>query len=400
MLSLSLRAAGIGVFSILIPILIPATGQATQINFKGHSFVIGSAAEKARAIQRVTGPDVVYWPARGALFVADPSLDGVMVYDETKAGTTVRPYGILSGPNTLLDGPVALATGTDFPCATTCTPYLWVANAGSQTITYYTLPLTSWNQAPVATISWNGNPMCNGYSQVTGSTSPLQFPYGIAHFWYPSVPYGNPIGQIVQTSEADVGNNYWINSWNATDVGPTQCTAAYTSSGELVSPSGPSAYIQYNQVGDVFNANSTTVTLNFFDGNHFGWLGPLVGEWNLGACTEGTAVEAGSSPSNSYVWVTSSAGCKYPKSDAIWSCNIGSFGYTGCPSVPVCKNPQARLDFPDLPGFSALTNRLYVPNQNNGTVTAYTLNGSGSATGRPKSVYLNTQTPIGVALQY
>jgi hypothetical protein len=359
----------------------------TEIVFKGNRFVIGGAAAMTRAIQQSTGPNVVYWPAHGALFAADPSLNGVMVYDETKAGRNIRPYGILAGPNTGLNGPVALATGTDLPCiSSVCTPYLWVANAGNQTITYYTLPLTAWNQAPTATISWNGNQTCNGSGNPIGSPSPLQFPYGILH----NVFFGYPPGQLIQTSEANVSGSYWITAWNATDSGPSQCLEAYSSS-SYDTPSGPSI-LNFGSGYLIYNANNTTVTATAYSGAN-NWS--PAGTWSPGpgACTEGTAEDG------AYVYVTTNAGCKYPRTDAIWSCAYSKLN-GGCPTSPVCTNNVAKLDFPDLPGLSTLTNRLYVPNQNNGTVTAYTLTGNGSATCRPKSIYVNLQTPIGVALQF
>jgi hypothetical protein len=362
--------------------------RANEIVFKGNHFLIGSAAGKTRAIQEMTGPNVLLWPAHGALLVADPSLNGVMVYDETKPGTAVRPYGILSGPNTGLNGPVALATGSDLPCAPTCTPYLWAANAGNQTITYYTLPLTSWNQAPTATISWNGNPSCTGPGSTLGSSSPLQFPYGIVHY-----AFGNNYpGQIIQTSEANVSGNYWISTWTATDSGPSQCFQA-NSSASYDTPSGPSITPVAN-IWEIFNANKTSVTATTYDGQSSNSFS-VQASWSPGpgACTEGTAVA-----NFGNVWVTTNAGCKYPRTDALWTCPFTKLS-GGCPTNPACMNPVAKLDFPVLPSFSTVTSRLYVPNQNNGTVTAYVISANNSATCRPKSIYINLQTPIGVALQ-
>jgi hypothetical protein len=367
----------------------------TEIVLKGNYFMIGSAAAKTRAIQRRTGENVVDWPAHGALFAADPSLNGVMVYDETRAGHAVRPYGILAGPNTGLNGPVALATGTDFPCNTTnnniCTPYLWVSNAGNETITYYTTPLTSWNQAPAGTISWSGNPYCNGQStHLLGSSSPLQFPYGIVDF-----DYGGNFhpGQIIQTSEANVSGNYWISTWTAIDNGPSQCYAAF-SDPDYDTPSGPSV-TQVSAQWNVFTANNTSVTATLYAGVPNSWKYEASWSPGPGACTEGTAAS-----SFGNVWVTTNAGCKYPKTDAIWTCYQTKIVEGGCPSQPACTNPVAKLDFPDLPGLSPTTSRLYVPNQNNGTVTAYSITANTrTTTCRPKSIYVNLQTPIGVALQ-
>jgi len=374
---------------------IAATSRAAtgEIVFKGNHFTIGSAASKTRAIQQRTGPNVVVWPAHGALFAADPSLNGVMVYDETRTGHNILPYGILSGPKTGLNGPVALTTGSDLPCSTTtlniCTPYLWVSNAGNQTITYYTLPLANWNQAPSGTISWNGNVNCTGpYPPPVGSAAPLQFAYGIVDF---TLAGNLHPGQIIQTSEANVSGNYWINSWTANDSGPSQCFEAY-SNPNYDTPSGPSITPQQS-IWEIFNANNTTVTGTLYNGLST-WK--YMNSWSPGpfACTEGTAADALGN-----VWVTTNAGCKYPRTDAIWTCTAAAINSGGCVNHPACTNPRAKLDFPDLPALSSATNRLYVPNQNNGTVTAYTITGNTRATCRPRSIYVNLQTPIGVALQ-
>jgi hypothetical protein len=362
-----------------------------EIAFKGNHFLIGSAVARTHAIQRRTGPNVVVWPAHGALFAADPSLDGVMVYDETRTGHTILPYGILSGPNTGLNGPVALATGYDLPCSTTnqniCTPYLWVSNAGNQTITSYTLPLMNWNQAPTWTISWSGNVNCNGSSPpVVGSSAPLQFAYGIV-----DLTLANNLhpGQIIQTSEANA-SGYWINSWTADDNGPSQCYQAYTNA-NYDTPSGPSITPQ-SSIWEIFNANNTTVTGTLYNGVST-WK--YMNSWSPGpyACTEGTAADTVGN-----VWVTTNAGCKYPQTDAIWTCTAATINSNGCVNHPACTNPRAKLDFPDFPALSAVTSRLYVPNQNNGTVTAYTIVGN-RATCRPRSIYVNLQNPTGVALQ-
>jgi hypothetical protein len=372
---------------------IAATSHAAngEIVFRGNHFVIGSAAAKTHAIQRRSGPNVVLWPSHGALFAADPALNGVMVYDETRAGQNILPYGILSGPNTQLNGPVALTTGYDVPCSTTnlniCTPYLWVSNAGNQTITSYTLPLQNWNQKPTWIISWSGNPQCTGGNPPpVGSSSPLQFAYGIV-----DLTLANNLhpGQIIQTSEAN-SSGYWINSWTANDTGPNQCFEA-TSNPNYDTPSGPSITPEQS-IWEVFNANNTTVTGTLYDGQ-LTWK--YMNSWSPGpyACTEGTAADAVGN-----VWVTTNAGCKYPRTDALWTCTAAAINANGCVNHPACTNPRAKLDFPDLPALSAVTSRLYVPNQNNGTVTAYTIAGN-HATCRPRSIYVNLQTPIGVALQ-
>lgn len=189
-------------------------------------------------------------PPGSALFVADPSLNGVMVYDEQSTGTNITPYGILAGPNTQLNGPVAVAYGKDVPCDAggPCQSYLWVSNAGEDTITCYTLPLTAWNQAPVATISWNA----------TGSCGPgISAPYGIVHV---NSPDGTNPGEILETSEAnDAG--YYIVGFPGNGGPSIPCNTSY-SNGLFSGPSGPSLYLQSSPYFPdvIFNANSRTVT--------------------------------------------------------------------------------------------------------------------------------------------
>lgn len=360
-------------------------------DFKGLHFVVGSAAAKARAIQRNTGPNVVHWPSRGALFVADPSLDGVMVYDEAASGTQITPYGILSGPNTGLNGPVAVTTGVDQPCSSSysCTSYLWVSNAGNDTITYYTLPLTAWNQAPTGTIEFNGATSCaNG----SGSGPGLNLPYGIVdvHYEPPSVS-----GLIVQASEAPASGGYYLLGWDATaTLPPVSCETSDTSA-QFDSPSGPSAWLVGSANHEIYNANHTSVTATILTGGN-AW--GSTSSWTVGpgACTEGTAVQLGSSSNDDNVWVTTNQGCHFTTGDALWRCSLFQFPY--CPSKPVCTNAPGNspsyLDFPVFPAISQTTNRIYVPNQNNGTVTSYKL-------GRCRArIYVNTQTPTGVAVEF
>ena len=326
--------------------------RAGEVSYKGHSFVVGSAAEKAREIQRQTGPNVVVWPAAGALFVADPALNGVMVYDETHAGNHVLPYGILAGTNTALDAPVALSVGSDLPCpGNVCTPYLYVSNAGNNTITYYTLPLTQWNQAPAGSISWNGSSTCQPYGQ-PGSPSPMSNPYGIVHDWFPGNTGGDPQGQIIVTSETNV-SGYWINVFNASDNGPTQCYEGL-SAGWLDSPSGPSIYNESSGWPIEFNANHDTVTDVYYSGDSSGFAwNSGANSWTVGpgACTEGTAVEPGSSTSNSYVWVTTNKGWT---TRAATRSGVARSAYSRRALESGVHEPAREVGFPRLPGDLAV----------------------------------------------
>jgi hypothetical protein len=301
----------------------------------------------------------------------------VMVYDETQTGNNRLPYGILAGSNSQISAPVALSVGNDFPCgANGCQQYLWVSNAGNNTLTYYTLPLTSWNQAPSGVISGN-DPSCGPQ---------FSNPYGIVHVG----PYNNNTtsGQILQTSETNQSGDYYIVGWNAVGNGPSSCDALHTNPGYL-SPSGPSIYVTSNAY-NVFNANSRTITETSF--TPLNTWGPT-SSWSVAggtASTEGTAVQQGTA---GFVWATTNANQTYTE-DALWRCKIGAF--PNCPATPVCVNPGAGLDFPDFPSISAAESRIYVPNQNNGTVTSYKL----AANCVLKTTYVNLVSPFGTAVQF
>jgi hypothetical protein len=364
-------------------------GFSNTIVFNGRSFQIGSAAAKARAIQARTRakPNIVLPPA--ALYVADPSLNGVMVYNENSTGSNITPYGILAGPNSQVDGPVAVALGTDLPCTTSavCTNYLWVSNAGNNTISAYTLPLTSWNQAPAGVISYNGS----------GSCGPgISNPYGIVHYG----PFGTATaGTIFETSETLVTTTYYVVGFQADLFGSQSCDVAF-STVNYDSPSGPSIY--HGTSDEIFNANRSTVT----EQNLGPGLPPSIGGpgviWALpsSAATEGTAIQQGTTSNNSYVWATTSANPRYTN-DALWRCRIRQFGVGTCASArgggrtPVCVNPGARLDNPGFPATSAARRWIYVPNSSNGTVTSYKL----SLPCTLKGTFVNTVSPFGVAVQ-
>ncbi len=354
------------------------------IVFHGERIEIGSAAAKARAISRAH--PLFVFPS-DPLFVADPSLNGVMFYDATATGANITPYGILAGSNTQLSGPVAVTVGTDLPCPNSvCTPYLWVSNAGNNTITQYTLPLTTANQAPVYVISWNG----------MGSCGPaISNPYGIVHYG----PFGTTTsGTVFETSETVVTSSYYIVGWTPNANAQT-CDVAFTSP-NYDSPSGPSIYSGI--ATSLFNANRTTVSSETLTAGYPPGIGRPAAVWSLPRlpATEGTAVQSGTSTTNSYVWVTTSANSSFPN-DALWRCQIRAFGAGRCATAagggrtPVCVNPSANLAFPAFPATSATTRLIYVPNSSNGTVTAYKLR----ATCRQKATYVNTVNPFGVAVQ-
>jgi hypothetical protein len=364
-----------------------ASASGKTLVFNGRGFQIGSAAAQARAIQARANPNGIVLPP-AALYVADPSLDGVMVYNQNATGANILPYGILAGAKSLVNGPVAVSVGTDLPCTYTgvCTKYLWVSNAGNNTITAYTLPLTAWNQVPAGVITWNG----------AGSCGPgISNPYGIVHYG----PFGTSTpGTIFETSETLVTSSYYIVGFQAELFGSQPCDTSFTTAG-YNSPSGPSIY--HGVSDEIFNANRKTVTSQDLSPG----LPPVIGgtgfTWALpnSPATEGTAIQQGTTSMNSYVWVTTSANNSY-QNDALWRCQIKAFGLGVCASkgggnAPVCHDPGAGLDDPAFPATSATKKWIYVPNAANGTVTSYKL-------GTPctlKGTFVNTVSPFGTAVQ-
>ena len=104
-------------------------GSGHVVWIKGRRIVVGSAAAKARAMQRMLPDDFVL------------PTNAVVIYDMVPIGNQY-PVAILSGPNTQLNGPSSAAEGYDQPCsggydAVHCTNYLYVSNAGNGTVTLY-----------------------------------------------------------------------------------------------------------------------------------------------------------------------------------------------------------------------------------------------------------------------
>ena len=222
------------------------------IDFKGQHIVIGSAAAKSRRLQQ-DNPCVP--PAR-PLYVADPAMNAVLVFDAAANGVGVLPSCVLT--NAQLNGPVALATGSELG-----QQYLWVSNGGNETVSYFTLPITSTTQAPVATFSWNGTSTCYYGSQ--SEQSPLHFAYGLAHLHFPTT---QTYGQIVETSEdvQDSNNDYYMYTWQPNLSGASQCTFSMTNN-TFASPSGPSIYLPPANTGywpQIFNANHDSVSRVFY----------------------------------------------------------------------------------------------------------------------------------------
>jgi len=205
------------------------------------------------------------------------------------------------------------------------------------------------------------------------------------------------------TSEANISGSYFMVGFYGNDFGPSACSMSYTDP-QFVSPSGPSVY---NTL--IFNANSVTVTgsklsgYSVFAGSTSSWI--VGNNTNVPVSVEGTAVQQGTTPNNSYVWVTSNASqSPHYGNDALWRCKISTFPTCAASNNPVCVNPGANLDFPDFPAISSPYLRIYVPNQggsitgnpnNAGTVSVFRT----AAACVPKATLVDLQTPVGVAVE-
>ena len=151
--------------------IVPASAAGGILNLRGVRVRIGSAAAKTQALLKAH-PNFVL-PAH-PLFVADPALNAIVIFNANGSGTQL-PSAVLAGPNTQLNGPDSIVEGWDVPCGTTftsasCTHFLFVVNAGNNTVLAYRYPLTSANKAPYFTFTVPAS------CQLT-----LGFPAGIEH---------------------------------------------------------------------------------------------------------------------------------------------------------------------------------------------------------------------------
>jgi hypothetical protein len=358
-------------------------GTGRVIWIKGRRIVVGSAAAKARAMQRLL-PNDFSLPAN-PMYVADPSLNAVVIYDMAPAGNQY-PIAILSGPNTQLNAPSSAAEGYDLPCsggydAVHCTNYLYISNAGNGTVTVYhqaigQAPLGVGNQAP-STVFWNG------------SCSPgFGFGGGIFHLKPTATDPNNGGNGYVAIPDSATIQLYPQQSINSV------CWYAYATNSAYTSATGISAQGTLPKI-NLFNANSNTVTrTSFVDATTFAFLGPV---WTVGsgASTQGTAFDGGE-PGGGYLWVSAAANANFP-SDGLWLCKYNAFTNNLCnAATPRIYGPATLLDYPAYIKASSSYRRIYVPNINAGIVTSYREAWSGNHA--PLTIYHNLVTPFGVAL--
>jgi len=322
-------------------------------NMRAH---IGSAEAKTQALLRAH-PGMVL-PAH-PLFVADPGLNAIVIFNMNGSGTQV-PSAVLAGPNTLLNGPDSITTGWDQPCLhgytqSDCTTYLYVANAGNDTVNAYTYPLTAANQAPYFTFSAPASCMHPG----------LGFPAGIEHA-HPTAAW--PQGYLVISDEGAATNGA-LEVYNVPTLSGQNCPIQDDTNPpdtQIHSASGLSLYGSTVRAG-IYNANATTVTQEQYRAVPNKFFFNAVNTWAVGgaipASTQGTAVDV----AHGFLWVTTAKGMtSWP--DGVWECPIASFP-TGCstggPAI------TAGLSSPAFPKASPVNRRLYVPNLGGADVTSY-----------------------------
>jgi hypothetical protein len=322
----------------------------------------GSAAAYARWLQGHLRPAV--FPA-APLFVADPAMNAIVVYDSTLVGA-VAPNSVWpANVGNRLNVPVAVTTGLD--CIPACGKYLWVSNVGNATVTAYAIPLTG---APA---------FVRRFRAATTCPTTISRAFGIAH----------AKGRLYLTNEGS--NSIAVFRSNAN--GPS-CPFKLISgsSTTLAAPRGPSVSFPTNaNVEYVFNANANAGTVTGFKQNATGNVPPVL-LWNTaGAITDGTATDW----NLKYLWLTTSANAPWPM-DALWLCTPLPLPVS-CPTSPTIFGGATALNSPQLPSVSTALGTVFAPNQNGGTVTEYPESGSGNVP--PVATFTGLVNPVGTAIE-
>jgi hypothetical protein len=135
---------------------------------------------------------------------------------------------------------------------------------------------------------------------------------------------------------------------------------------------------------------------NAFDNGTGTYIPATVGSiWapGPGAGVVGVTIDS-TKPGGGWIWVTSDANTPYPI-DALWLCTVNEFKHTGANTCPTGAAIFTGLSTPGLPRVAGLDHRIYVPNEGNGTVTAYKqVPGS-----PPVTTYVNLGVPTGVGVE-
>ena len=359
----------------------------------GRQIGVGSAANRARALRRML-PQAFVNPTH-PFYVADPAMNAIVLFSKDGTGTQT-PSAMLSGASTALAGPIAVSSGYDQPCtanatpsATTCTNYVWVANQLNDTITIYggtavgQFPLSSSIQAPTFT-----------YYTSSSCTPQLTAPTGISHV---DPVYPNTSGYLVVSDAAAKD----LQLYPALGNGVVCPDSAYHD-GRFAYPSGVSFEYALPKP-EFFNVDvllSTVIATLYVDnGSGSGTYIPEPGSagsiWapGPGAGVVGVTIDS-TKPAGGWIWVASDANTPYPF-DALWLCYNNQFRHAIANTCPTAAAIFLGLHTPGLPRIAGLNHRIYVPNEGNGTVTAYKQVPGSS----PVTTYVNLGVPTGLGIE-
>jgi hypothetical protein len=331
----------------------------------GRAYAGGDGSELAYRFQH-SAPSPAF-PA-APLFVADPLMNKVFVYDSTATGT-VTPNSIW-GPNPAnkLDLPVAVAAGLDCIEPGPCRRYAWVLNKGhGGSVTVYRIPFT-------------GPPtLVHRFKVASTCPNAMLHALGIAH--------AKARVYITSTSANRIAD-FPANSNGL--VCPTR--QIFGSSTTLASPVGPSVSFPTNANSNFeFEANLNAGTVTGFPQQANGNVGPAL-IWNTGgAIAAGTATDWNLRE----LWLTTDANAPFP-TDALWMCP-GLPLPSICPTAPTITGSLTGLALPGLPSTSKALGTVFVPNQAAGTVTEYFETSSGNVP--PIGTFTGLAKPYGTAVE-
>jgi len=310
------------------------------------------------------------------LFVADPTMNAVVVYDSMATGNNLGANCVFSATATnKISHPAGVTTGFDCIVAGGCHKYLWVSNLGTGRsgpyVTAYRIQGSGLVAAPVRNFSFS-----------TGCTpgGALSAAYGIAH----------AKARLYLANEGT--NQVFVFHSNAT--GPS-CPFKTNNWAQLSTPSGPSVSFPTNATTEfVFNTNvnsGNAGTVTGFPQNTNGSTTPPSLLWSPGnVIVQGTATDW----HLGYLWLSTRVGLA--GQNALWLCTGLPLPGT-CPSGPTIYGFGTGLNWPQFPSISVVNQTVFAPNYNGGTVTEYPENGTGPVA--PIATFIGLTHPIGTAIE-
>jgi hypothetical protein len=322
------------------------------------------------------------------LFVADPTLNAIVVYDSTAVGATAPVQILAASPTTQLKRPSSVAVSylTLFGGI-----FVFVTNNGNDTITSYEY------------YPGNGSPRGLQPSPYFGilSTFPncagdIDKPHGIVHYF----DAAQNQGYIFVTNKAsNIIAGYYDNEAGATcaDYG----TGLSISGGNttLASPRGPSIWVS-GGVANLYNTNFPVKSVTQFTGWALFTINNIApaSTWVLGKHPEGTAVD----PTPLYLWVSTSKIANIGV-NALWRCTLPANGsVAGCPAGPCISGAATTLRHVGMPSVSPINGTIFAPNHltlfppATGYVTKYPEGACGNAA--PTATFTGLTKPVGTAV--